>query len=63
MFFKLRVQVEWVIEDTVWAIPYYISKGIFFVEQIDQFPQNKSVFFFIITKKSKMGTHILLMIV
>lgn len=45
MFFKLRVQVEWVIEDTVWAIPYYISKGIFFVEQIDQFPQNKSVFF------------------
>lgn len=46
MFFKLRVQVEWVIEDTVWAIPYYISKGIFFVEQIDQFPQNKSVVFF-----------------
>lgn len=46
-FFKLRVHIEWVIEDTVWAILYYISKGvIFFVEQIDQFPQKKVFFIF-----------------
>lgn len=65
MFFKLRVQVEQVIDDTIWAGPCCINyDAIFFVEQIAQLSSEEKKHLKIITiKGNKMGTRALLMTV